>query len=145
MPEIQISDEELVSALTKLIIKRWKLVLFVLVFFASLFFGGGWYVYQDAKLRTQTLMISLYEDVTTAKEKAQELTDEAEFASEEAQRDIELIRKKLSRAQQVLDENIGILNKTIEETYEQQQMIQREQQIQQQPAPQVKKPRLKKY
>lgn len=141
MPEIKLTDEEIMAAILKLLLNRWKFLLFIFVFLAALFFGGGWYVLQDAKLRTQTLMISLYEDVNEAKEKAQELLDETEFASEEAQRKIDLAVKKLEHAQGVLDENVGILNDTIERTVEQQQQIQ--QQIT--PPGKIEKPRLKKY
>lgn len=142
MPELKISDEEVLSAIVKLLLNRWKIVLFIFVLFAALFFGGGWYVFQDAKLRTHELMISLYEEVNEAKEKANELLDETEFASEEAQKRIDLIVQKLDRAQQVLDENVDILNQTIERTVEQQHQMQQQQVT---PPERIEKPRLKKY
>lgn len=152
MPDINITDEELMRAILRLILSKWKYLVGIFIIFAVIFFGGGWYVYTDAKLKTSAMMISLYNDVTKAQDKAKELLEDTEFAYEEAQKKIDLINQKLSRAQDTLDENIHILNRTIEETVMQQQKIQRslpqgppeENEVIENPKP-LLPPQLKKY
>ena len=160
MPEITVTENEIIGAFAKALISKWKTLVFLFMFFSALFFAGGLYVYKDAKATTADIMVDLYSDVTEAKVKAKNMVEEAQKEVDKArkellttQKELDRIRKELARAQSVLEENIEQVNKFMDKQYRSY-----EEQIQQQmPLPEeekkrpvlppqvIEKPKLRKY
>lgn len=102
-PSVEITTSDIMNAIGKTIVEKWKFFSVIAVFAAALFFAGGWYVYKDAQARTADVMIQLYEDVDDARKKLRETMDEIDAA-----------RENLKENSERLERNFDALNEALE-------------------------------